>query len=60
MFFFANAFGCGMYILGAVEAFLVWTGMEVTGNYQADMRILSYLVLALLVSVNYVGLNVKN
>ena len=47
-----------MYILGAVEAFLVWTGMEVTGSYEADIRILSYMILALLVFLNWVGLNV--
>ena len=44
-----------MYILGAVEAFITTSGVEIGGK-EVNMRVLGAILWALLIGVNYVGI----
>ena len=56
LFYFATLLSGAMYIIGAVEAFLVATGLNL-GPTWLSLRLLSLLTLGAILLINWFGLN---
>lgn len=55
LYFLANTFGAAMYILGAVETFLLWSEIDIFSEFW-NLRLWSIMVLAILGFINFIGL----
>lgn len=55
-FYLGTTFGGAMYILGAVESFIISTKLEIGGSFELSMRIYGTILLVILIFLNIVGL----
>ena len=55
-FYLGTTFAGAMYILGAVESFIVSTRIELGGSFALSMRVYGLILLVILVFLNMVGL----
>lgn len=56
LFYFATTISGAMYILGAIEAFIVSTGFGISIE-GFTLRFLSLIVLILILAINWIGIN---
>ena len=56
MFYFATTISGAMYILGAMEAFMVATGFEIA-NQGITIRMFSLVILIAMLAINWFGIN---